>query len=102
MFDRLKDDFGTKRRERVVRLDVPLRAFDPGASPARRGGGLPGQPGGMAGVGGGGVAPPPTGVGGREAGDGARRVARRAGLEARQAGYDAEVGPRRGVASDRA
>jgi hypothetical protein len=25
----MRDDFNSKRRERVVRLDVPLRAFDP-------------------------------------------------------------------------
>lgn len=32
MFEKLCDDFGSKRRERVVRLDVPLRAFDGPAS----------------------------------------------------------------------
>jgi len=28
VYEKLCDDFGSKRRERVVRLDVPLRAFD--------------------------------------------------------------------------
>lgn len=32
VFEKLCDDFGSKRRERVVRLDVPLRAFDGPAS----------------------------------------------------------------------
>lgn len=32
VFEKLCDDFGSKRRERVVRLDVPLRAFDSPAS----------------------------------------------------------------------
>eukprot|EP00878_Enallax_costatus_P028549 GHUV01030842.1.p1 GENE.GHUV01030842.1~~GHUV01030842.1.p1 ORF type:complete len:447 (+),score=91.95 GHUV01030842.1:177-1517(+) len=33
VFEKLCDDFGSKRRERVVRLDIPLRAFDaPSAS----------------------------------------------------------------------
>ena len=29
MFEKLRDEFGSKKRERCVRLDIPLRAFEP-------------------------------------------------------------------------
>jgi hypothetical protein len=38
VYERLVDDFGTKRRERVVRLDVPMQAFQPQGGTGGRGG----------------------------------------------------------------
>ena len=120
VFERLRDDFASKRRERVVRLDVPMRLFDPGGgggfgSAASRYGGGGGGSGGywpsassssssaaaaaaaaaaaVAAAAGAAAGPPPAppGVFGLEEWDAALRAALRAGFEARQAGYDAEV-----------
>jgi hypothetical protein len=99
VFERLKDDFASKRRERVVRIDVPLRAFEPGgaATAAARGWAAAAAAlragGAGAGGGGGAFAPAPAGVLGLEDWDAALRDALRAGFEARQAGYDMEVRP---------
>jgi hypothetical protein len=85
VFERLKDDFASKRRDRVARLDVPMRIFDPASSRAPRG--IAAFAGGTGSVPG----PPDPGVVGLEEWDAALRDALRAGFEARQAGYDAEV-----------
>ncbi|WIA35160.1 hypothetical protein OEZ86_003632 [Tetradesmus obliquus] len=95
VFEKLCDDFASKRRERVVRLDIPLQAFTgPAAAAAARSGSSsssrPGygvQAGGSAqgvgvwGAGATGLDELCTGL----------RDSIRAAFEARQAAYDAEV-----------
>lgn len=98
VFEKLCDDFGSKRRERVVRLDVPLRAFDgpgaPAASAAAAGARARGQQGAAA------VAAPSAVAaagGGLMAAAGLPELAAglrdsiRTAFEARQVAYDAEV-----------
>jgi hypothetical protein len=94
VFEKLCDDFASKRRERVVRLDIPLQAFKgPAAAGSQRGSSISGRPG--------------SGVlaGGQQQGLGVwgagatgldelcigLRDSIRAAFEARQAAYDAEV-----------
>jgi hypothetical protein len=95
VFEKLCDDFASKRRERVVRLDIPLQAFQgpAAASSQRSGSSITGRPG--------------SGVlaGGQQQGLGVwgagatgldelcigLRDSIRAAFEARQAAYDAEV-----------
>jgi hypothetical protein len=88
VFEKLCDDFGSKRRERVVRLDVPLRAFD---GPASSMGSRPGTSWLTAAgtfVGPGGTALT-AGLDDLCAG---LRDSVRAAFEARKMAYDAEVG----------
>jgi hypothetical protein len=94
VFEKLCDDFGSKRRERVVRLDVPLRAFDaPGSgasgssssSSSMRGSTARLAPGTFVGPGGTALA---AGLEDLAAG---LRDSIRAAFEARQTAYDAEA-----------
>jgi hypothetical protein len=88
VFEKLCDDFGSKRRERVVRLDVPLRAFDgPGSSISTRlGGSRLTATGTFVGPGGTALA---AGLDDLCAG---LRDSIRSAFEARKMAYDAEVG----------
>lgn len=93
VFEKLCDDFGSKRRERVVRLDVPLQAFDSpassSASASPRHGGTSSRlnaSGNFVGPGGTALA---AGLDELCAG---LRDSIRAAFEARKMAYDAEVG----------
>lgn len=88
VFEKLCDDFGSKRRERVVRLDVPLRAFDGPASSIsnRLGGTRLTAAGTFVGPGG------PALAAGLDDLCAGLRDSIRAAYEARKAAYEAEVG----------
>eukprot|EP00879_Flechtneria_rotunda_P030265 GHRR01032877.1.p1 GENE.GHRR01032877.1~~GHRR01032877.1.p1 ORF type:complete len:274 (+),score=89.72 GHRR01032877.1:558-1379(+) len=94
VFEKLCDDFGAKRREQVVRLDVPLQAFDTptgsgGSRTARLGGSSPADYGvvGQASAG----SNWGLGASGLDELAAALRDSIRAAFEARQSAYDAEV-----------
>ncbi|KAF6250949.1 hypothetical protein COO60DRAFT_1645717 [Scenedesmus sp. NREL 46B-D3] len=96
VFEKVCDDFASKRRERVVRMDIPLQAFTgPAAAAAAsqrsmQGGGRPGS-GVLAGGQQQGVGVWGAGATGLEELCIGLRDSIRAAFEARQAAYDAEV-----------
>jgi hypothetical protein len=96
VYEKLCDEFASKRRERVVRLDIPLQAFTgPAGTASQRGSQSSGRQG--FGVQGGGQAQQGLGVWGAGATGlddlcNGLRDSIRAAFEARQAAYDAEVG----------